>query len=176
MKLGDGTTWCSDGYGQICADQPVTRIFRLQQGDGPYMEHLVRVPRAIAATLATGFSVSCTISSFSETVRQRRTPRSELTSNSSAMSQSSRSPTLTARRERACAYEAGITKQSANSGRLLSSRAHRNPLALLRFEFQESTVKGLCPAPVAIKIGFGGERVAQLAGRAGLGVDLDIFH
>ena len=61
--------------------------------------------RATSATLAPGFSVNFTISSFSETDRHRRTRRPEFISNSSAMSRSLRLTLSTARRGRAYAYE-----------------------------------------------------------------------
>jgi len=59
--------------------------------------------RATSATLAPGLNVNCTIASFSEAVRQRRTRRTVL-NNPSAMCRSLPSALRVARRERPDAY------------------------------------------------------------------------
>lgn len=60
--------------------------------------------------------------------------------------------------------------------RNFASRHQGNPLAFLRLEFQQWTVKRFCHGPVAVEIDGRREWVAQLAWRAYLRFEFDRSH
>src|SRR5580658_2189851 len=101
--------------------------------------------RATSATLAPGLSVNCTISSFSETDRQRRTRRPVLNSTASDMSRSSALQLFLARWDSPYAYEIPSGESSAESeGQGFENSKGETPDEFFLAAIPESHASGEC--------------------------------